>query len=674
MSDPGPGEDGSPSPDTDSVAAVAADCLEQAPAVLVAFDGPQFRIAAVNAAGRALLGHRAPLLGAPAREALGELAGRQLFEVLERVHATGHPESAREWRVQLDQDGDGRPEDHWLTFTVGPWRRADGTVRGVLTHVTEVTDTVLARREAQTRAREAQQRYRAAHEVAAELQRVLLPKGLPVLPRARVDARYCVAGEEQAAGGDWFDAVALPDGRLALVVGDVVGHGVTAAAVMGQLRAVLRQLLTSTSLPGALPDLLRRLGGFARLLPDADGTTLAVAVLDPATGALHYATCGHPPPLVVDESGRRRLLPITGAGPLGTARNGASRSDGDPPVRTREDALAPGELLVLYSDGLVEREGRPLAEALAELGRVAADAAAGRALSEGAPTAAADRVAGLTVELLTRAGYTDDVTVLVAQRLPEPVPPLHLDEPAEPPAVRRIRHALDDWLAALGVDPGQAHDLQLAVGEAVANGIEHAYPHPASGTVTVHGRLDGDGVLHLDVDDHGRWRDPTPAADGRGRGLAMMRLLLDDVQVHPRPGGGTRVRLAQQVIRPVVLAVDAPPGPTRRRTGAEFAVRVGPERGLTVHATGPVDTTSAGELAAALLNTSRGGTLALTVDLTEVTLLGSAGVLALHTVRDQFAAQGQDLRLHAPPGTPARQVLDLVALAASLPPDGSARA
>lgn len=157
----------------------------------------------------------------------------------------------------------------------------------------------------------------------------------------------------------------------------------------------------------------------------------------------------------------------------------------------------------------------------------------------------------------------------------------------------------------------------------------------------------------------------------------MMRQVLDTVQVHPRPGDGTRVRLSQRLTRPVLLSVDAPPTATPSRTSTtrtEFSVRVEQEPTLTVHVTGPVDTTSGAELTAVLLNTSRGGNVPITVDLTEVTLLGSAGVHALHTMRDQFAAQNHDLRLLAPPGTPGRQILDLVGLPATWPPSGAAAA
>jgi serine phosphatase RsbU (regulator of sigma subunit) len=147
------------------------------------------------------------------------------------------------------------------------------------------------------------------------LQEALLPPALPVLPRARIAARYLAAGQEQAAGGDWFDAVPLTGGTVALVVGDVVGHGIAASAAMGQLRSVLDELLA------AEPDLgtvLTRAEVFAAERAALRAATMALAVLDPADGTLCYTTCGHPPPLIISTDGTSRYLPGTRTGPLGT--------------------------------------------------------------------------------------------------------------------------------------------------------------------------------------------------------------------------------------------------------------------------------------------------------------------------------------------------------------------
>jgi serine phosphatase RsbU (regulator of sigma subunit) len=195
----------------------------------------------------------------------------------------------------------------------------------------------------------------------AALQEALLPLTLPVLPRARIAARYLAAGPEQAAGGDWFDAVPLSDGRVSLVVGDMPGHGIAASAAMGQLRSVLDELLT------AEPDLdgvLTRAEAFAAGRPALRAATLALAVLDPTDGTLRYTTCGHPPPLIISTDGTGRYLPGTRTGPLGTGSA--------PDLATV--TLQPGELVLLYSDGLIKRPNRTVAEGMAELAKVAADA------------------------------------------------------------------------------------------------------------------------------------------------------------------------------------------------------------------------------------------------------------------------------------------------------------
>src|SRR5580704_1363090 len=132
------------------------------------------------------------------------------------------------------------------------------------------------------------------------MQEALLPTALPVLPRARIAARYLVAGQEQAAGGDWFDAIPLADGTVALMVGDVVGNGMVATAAMGQLRAVLAELLATEA---DLELVLERTDAYAARNPALRAVTLALAVLDPADGKLRYTTCGHPPPLVADADG-----------------------------------------------------------------------------------------------------------------------------------------------------------------------------------------------------------------------------------------------------------------------------------------------------------------------------------------------------------------------------------
>ena len=513
----------------------------------------------------------------------------------------------------------------------------------------------------------------------AELQEALLPTALPVLPRARIAARYLVAGQEQAAGGDWFDAIPLDGGCVALVVGDVVGHGVAASAAMGQLRAVLAELLAAEK---DLEQVLQRADAFAARMPTLRAATLALAVLDPAAGTLRYTTCGHPPPLVIGADGTARYLAGTRTGPLGT---------GSAPVLA-SSGLGPGELVLLYSDGLIERPNRTLAEGMAQLAAVAADAAANRSLAplsieHSADPAAAERVCQLTVELLTRTGgHADDITALAAQRMADPVPALHLSLPSERPSLTTARDAFAGWLSRLDVAADDWEALHLAMVEVLTNAIEYAYPPDEPGPIELDATLEDDGRVACLVTDHGTWRTPDPVEEDRGHGLMVAGHVVDRLLVsHPGSDGmatphGTRVTLRHRLRRPAVLASGrwgehaAHPAepPFTVDTSVTAGSAAGPASGAVAGAAagaaaqalvgGPVDITTADLLARRLLSVSRGGTVSLVADLTGVTQLASAGVRALYAISDQLAAHGQALTLVTAPASGVQAILDLVQL------------
>jgi anti-sigma regulatory factor (Ser/Thr protein kinase)/ABC-type transporter Mla MlaB component len=333
--------------------------------------------------------------------------------------------------------------------------------------------------------------------------------------------------------------------------------------------------------------------------------------------------------------------------------------------------LHQGELVLLYSDGLIERPNRTLAEAMTELATVAADTVASRALPAGAPATPAERVCQLTVELLTRTGYADDVTTLAAQRIAEPVPALRLDLPGELDSVTAARRGFGAWLDRLDVAPDDRDALQLAVTEAVTNAVEHAYPPHRPGPVRVDAALGGDGYLECRVTDYGEWKPPDPALAHRGHGLMVAGHIVDDMTVSRGPSEpgdssgsrGTVVTLRHRLRRPAILASDASTHSAHFSSEPPFAVDIGGD-GIDPHAgvCGPVDITSADRLERQLLSASRGGTLPLTVDLTRVTRLASAGVRALYQVRERLAAHQQKLTLVAAPGSSAGIVLKLVRL------------
>lgn len=357
------------------------------------------------------------------------------------------------------------------------------------------------------------------HRTAVVLQRSLLPARLPHATGADFAARYQAGAEDLEVGGDWYDVLDLPTGRIGLVLGDVVGRGLRAAAAMGQLRSAVGALAQVTPGPGSL---LEELESFAARTDGAEFATVAFAVLDPVTGLLRYACAAHPPPLVVGADGVARYLEDGRSTPL-CGIGGESR---------REAALRlpPGATVILYSDGLVERRGESLDDGLERLRR------------------AAERNAGLGLAALGDAlleGMTgeeridDDVALLLARRSAVPANALALCLPARPDQVPLIRNELRLWLDRAGVPVSMRDDLLLAAGEAVGNAVEHAYATDGAGTGSVElvaWTADGDSVLRLEVSDQGRWRGPGGDPD-RGRGLTIMRALLDSVHVVQTPDG-----------------------------------------------------------------------------------------------------------------------------------------
>lgn len=651
-----------PPPNDDRAAGRAADvlaCFEQVPAILWSFEGPELRVVAANAGARASVGDRPGILGRPIREVLPELEGQQIFEMMDSAYRDGRSVSAADRRVLVDRDGDGRLEEGFFTYSVIPTFHDDGSVRGLVVHIVETTTGA-------QRTAAAERRVQHASEIVLELQRSLLPSVVPVLPELAVAGHYRVAGDELAAGGDWFDAVSLPDGRIALVVGDVVGHGARAAGAMGQLRAVLLDALQGLDAPDG-PAALQRLDRFAGHRGATRAATVCLAVLDPATGAAAVAGHGHPAPLVVDTGGAVRTVEMPGSAPLGT---------GGGPAEWVPVVLAVGDTLVLHSDGLVERTGHPPTEgrsALADtLGAACRDTADGVLdVDTSLPVLPVERLVTVLVERMEflADGFGDDVTVLAAQRR-GPVAPLSTRQPAVRGSVGPLRQSLRGWLDTLGAGEDDVEALVHAVGEAVANAVQHAYPDAVGpdtveqgtvGQVEVHGRLDEAGTAQLEVSDTGRWRPPTAeeAGVGRvegGRGVQMMRELCDDVVVEPGPAG-TTVRLRRRLRRPV--GVTRPGAAPRRRPtrSEELDVQVD-EASATAVVTGPVDLATVGRLRARLLHLARGGLREVRVDLSGVTVLSSVGVALLH----ELAASVPGLSLVVVPGDISDDVLRMVGL------------
>ena len=412
--------------------------------------------------------------------------------------------------------------------------------------------------------------YELEHGIAFQLQQSMLGvRATSFGDQVGVTARYLPAERELQVGGDWHDAFALADGRVGLVVGDVVGHGLTAAAAMGQLRSALRALAAGEPDPA---EVLRRLEAFALDTDGARLATVAYAILDPFTGVLRYCVAGHPPPLLLGPDGTATFLWDGRSGPLGvfgsTERVEASAK------------LEAGSMVVLYSDGLFERRGELLD---VSLGRLRTEAIAHR---DASPEALAD---GLLAGMLGDARKRDDVALLVVS-LQHVGRRLFRRIPAEPGELARLRHEARDWLTSTGIDPAVTEDAVLALGEAAANAVEHAYLGDASAEIEVELTRDDDAGLCMVIRDFGRWR--SPAAPGRrGRGIWIMRRLAHDVAT-TTDGGGTTVTIRMTV----------PAGRGAHVVSAPLAEVVAEaERDLTVVAVrGEVDLSNVGEIGEAI--------------------------------------------------------------------------
>ena len=218
--------------------------FDQLPALVSGLDGPELIVIVSNAMNRQVAGRMYNSLG-ESLLANELMKGSQFPEVMRQVATTGETHVGSEWRFAL-RDADGELRDHFFDFIFVPWRNGDGSIRGVVTLATDVTGNALARQAMERESAKWQEQFHSSRDALRALQASLLPPWVPVLPGVRIGARYLLAETDTAAGGDWFSGIPLPDGRVALVVGDVVGHGVTAAATMGQCG----QCCVSGSFPG----------------------------------------------------------------------------------------------------------------------------------------------------------------------------------------------------------------------------------------------------------------------------------------------------------------------------------------------------------------------------------------------------------------------------------------
>lgn len=357
------------------------------------------------------------------------------------------------------------------------------------------------------------------HRQAVMLQRSLLPRRFGAVGGVTVAARYVPSRDE--VGGDWYDMIQLPRGQVGVVIGDVVGHGLAAATLMGQLRTALHAYALEGHGPGRTLELVDR---FALSLDQDAMATAAYGVVDAEEGVVRLASAGHPPPVFVSADGAARAVQIPLAPPIGAF--------GYRSCPEHELNFPEGATMLLYTDGLIERPKVPLLRSIDEL----VDAVAGARNPEDACLLTMDR-------LVPQRGPRDDIAVIAVQN--DPVPGvLDLELAADPTMLVRVRQALTRWLRTQELEREVAAEITIAISEACANAVEHAYG-PGQGVFKVHAERIEESI-EVTVTDQGHWRPPR--GDDRGRGLKIMDAAMDTLEVRAG-GGGTEVVMRRNLER-----------------------------------------------------------------------------------------------------------------------------
>ncbi|MER7461574.1 SpoIIE family protein phosphatase [Streptomyces sp. NPDC097981] len=344
-------------------------------------------------------------------------------------------------------------------------------------------------------------RYTREHTVADTLQRSLLPRGVPEQSAVEVAHRYLAA--QAGVGGDWFDVIPLPGARVALVVGDVVGHGLHAAATMGRLRTAVYNFSTLDLPPDELlshlDELVAHIDTDEQEWPGITGATCLCAVYDPVSGQVTAATAGHPGPALVRPDGTVSFPEVPVSPPLGL---GAGL-----PMETAELALPEGSLLALFTDGLIESRDRDPDAGLAAL----------RAALAG-PARTPEETCTAVIDAVLPTRPSDDVALLVARtRRLDPARIAEWDVPPDPAAVSRVRSACARRLADWGLED-IAFTTELILSELITNAIRY-------GTEPIRVRLLYDRSLICEVSD-GSSTSPhlrqAADTDEGGRGLFLV--------------------------------------------------------------------------------------------------------------------------------------------------------
>lgn len=368
---------------------------------------------------------------------------------------------------------------------------------------------------------DAAQIYAREHHVADTLQRALLPERLPLDDGLAFDAAYLPGTDEAIVGGDWYDAFRLPDGRIAFSIGDVAGHGLRAAIVMGEVRQAFRAAALNPNSPSLV---LERANTIVNMRANPVMVTAIFGIVDPRDNVVTYASAGHPPPILGLPGGGVHELPKDGL-PLGIVDEvGAS---------DWTFTIPPGALFALYTDGLIEYSRDVLAGELTLL----------EAVQDGVSTRSDAPARALVERVFAACSNTDDVATLVVTSADVPSRTFGFTFSALPMAVPIVRRSMQRFAERIGLDDDRRFALLTACGEAIANAVEHAYVGaPGLVRVTAHANQD---TLVISVEDEGKWK-PAQRRDERGRGLPLMRALMDAVEIRTHQAR-TEVRLTMSL-------------------------------------------------------------------------------------------------------------------------------
>ncbi|GLE52443.1 SpoIIE family protein phosphatase [Mycobacterium montefiorense] len=351
--------------------------------------------------------------------------------------------------------------------------------------------------------------FESARETSLTLQRALLPA---MEPPPGFAMRYEPAVPPLEIGGDWYDVLPIGDHRIGIVVGDCVGRGLPAAAIMGQLRSSARALLINGAQPALL---LEQLDLAASLIPNAYCTTLFLAILDTESGVLEYSNAGHMPAVLAGPSGTS-VLNDGRSVPLAVLR--------DEPRPQISRRLSSGSTLMVFTDGLVERKHESLDDGITRAADVLLETM----------TSPLDSVADVVLrELSPATGYDDDVAMVIYRHQ---LAPLRIETHAIADELAIIRHRLADWLRAADVPHDLVDDIVLVANEACTNCVEHAYRGHGLGTTLLEVKT-VDGEVRARVTDQGSWKPPKVNPGNSGRGLILMRAISDTLEIDSSPTG-----------------------------------------------------------------------------------------------------------------------------------------